>query len=229
MMSCAIPEYRLPRQPLFLEIDNIKRAGVEIRCNQTLGKDFTLDELFDRQGFQLRRARDRRVAQPPARDSRRRQTRRHQRPRFSPRNRARIVPAGSRRRFRRQHPRSAWQTRRRGRRRRRGHRCRPGGVAAWRPRSPRHVPPHRRRHAGDAPARGNRRRASRRHPVSHAGQPGGDSRRRRTSPACGSCANGSPNSTIPPAASRSRWNRKVSPCRSTSSSRPSARRRICRG
>jgi NADH-quinone oxidoreductase subunit F len=51
MMSCAIPEYRLPRQPLFLEIDNIRRAGVEIRCNQALGKDFTLDELLDRQGF----------------------------------------------------------------------------------------------------------------------------------------------------------------------------------
>ena len=51
MMSCAIPEYRLPRQPLFLEIENIKRAGVEIRCNQALGKDFTLDELLDKQGF----------------------------------------------------------------------------------------------------------------------------------------------------------------------------------
>ncbi|HVM60024.1 MAG TPA: FAD-dependent oxidoreductase [Verrucomicrobiae bacterium] len=51
MMSCAIPEYRLPRQPLFLEIDNIKRAGVDIRCGQTLGKDFTLDELFDKHGF----------------------------------------------------------------------------------------------------------------------------------------------------------------------------------
>ena len=51
MMSCAIPEYRLPRQPLFLEIENIKRAGVEIRCNQSLGKDFTLDELLDKRGF----------------------------------------------------------------------------------------------------------------------------------------------------------------------------------
>jgi NADH-quinone oxidoreductase subunit F len=51
MMSCAIPEYRLPRQPLFLEIDNIKHAGVEILCNQSLGKDFTLDELLDKQGF----------------------------------------------------------------------------------------------------------------------------------------------------------------------------------
>ena len=51
MMSWAIPEYRLPRQPLFLEIENIKRAGVEILCNQSLGKDFTLDELLDHRGF----------------------------------------------------------------------------------------------------------------------------------------------------------------------------------
>ncbi len=51
MMSCAIPEYRLPRSPLFLEIDNIRRAGVEIRCDQTLGKDFALEDLQDRLGF----------------------------------------------------------------------------------------------------------------------------------------------------------------------------------
>jgi len=51
MMSWAIPEYRMPRQPLFLEIDYIKRAGVEIRCNQALGKDFTLDELLDIHGY----------------------------------------------------------------------------------------------------------------------------------------------------------------------------------
>ncbi|HEX9047014.1 MAG TPA: NADH-ubiquinone oxidoreductase-F iron-sulfur binding region domain-containing protein, partial [Verrucomicrobiae bacterium] len=52
MMSCAIPEYRLPRQPLFLEIENIRRAGVEIRCQQALGKDFTLDQLLGERGFQ---------------------------------------------------------------------------------------------------------------------------------------------------------------------------------
>ncbi|MCX6873957.1 MAG: FAD-dependent oxidoreductase [Verrucomicrobia bacterium] len=51
MMSWAIPEYRMPRQPLFLEIDYIKRAGVEIRCNQALGKDFTLEELLGVHGF----------------------------------------------------------------------------------------------------------------------------------------------------------------------------------
>ena len=51
-MTVGIPEYRLPREPLFAEIENIRRAGVEIRCNQALGKDFSVDQLFDRDGFQ---------------------------------------------------------------------------------------------------------------------------------------------------------------------------------
>jgi NADH-quinone oxidoreductase subunit F len=51
MLSWAIPEYRLPRDMLFAEIENVRRAGVEIRCNQALGRDFTMEELFDRMGF----------------------------------------------------------------------------------------------------------------------------------------------------------------------------------
>ncbi len=51
MMTVGIPAYRLPREPLFAEIDNIKRAGVEILCNQTLGKDFNVNDLFERDGF----------------------------------------------------------------------------------------------------------------------------------------------------------------------------------
>jgi len=51
MMTVGIPEYRLPREPLFAEIDNIKRAGVEVRCDQALGTDFTVDDLFQREGF----------------------------------------------------------------------------------------------------------------------------------------------------------------------------------
>ena len=51
MMTVGIPEYRLPREPLFAEIDHIKRAGVEVRCNQALGLDFALDDLFNRAGF----------------------------------------------------------------------------------------------------------------------------------------------------------------------------------
>jgi NADH-quinone oxidoreductase subunit F len=51
MMTVGIPAYRLPREPLFAEIDHIKRAGVEVRCNQALGTDFTVDDLFQRDGF----------------------------------------------------------------------------------------------------------------------------------------------------------------------------------
>jgi NADH-quinone oxidoreductase subunit F len=45
MMTYGIPAYRLPREPLFAEIDNIRRAGVEIRCNMELGTDFTIKSL----------------------------------------------------------------------------------------------------------------------------------------------------------------------------------------
>jgi NADH-quinone oxidoreductase subunit F len=46
MMTVGIPEYRLPREPLLAEVANIQRAGVDIRYNQTLGKDFTVDSLL---------------------------------------------------------------------------------------------------------------------------------------------------------------------------------------
>ena len=46
MLTWAIPEYRLPRHYILAEVENIKRAGVEIRCNQALGRDFSLDDLF---------------------------------------------------------------------------------------------------------------------------------------------------------------------------------------
>jgi len=51
MMAVGIPEYRLPRDVLALEIDNVRRAGVEIVCNRALGTDFSLDDLFERQGY----------------------------------------------------------------------------------------------------------------------------------------------------------------------------------
>ncbi len=46
MMTWAIPAYRLPRELTFAEIDNIRHAGVEIRCNVELGRDFTVDSLL---------------------------------------------------------------------------------------------------------------------------------------------------------------------------------------
>ena len=50
-MSWAIPEYRLPRKALLADIERILQSGVELRCNQALGRDFTLNDLLDRQGF----------------------------------------------------------------------------------------------------------------------------------------------------------------------------------
>ncbi len=45
MMTYGIPSYRLPREPLFAEINHIRRAGVDIHCNQELGRDFTIETL----------------------------------------------------------------------------------------------------------------------------------------------------------------------------------------
>jgi len=47
MLAVGIPEYRLPRGILKTEIENIKRYGVEIKTDAPIGKDRTLDSLFD--------------------------------------------------------------------------------------------------------------------------------------------------------------------------------------
>jgi NADH-quinone oxidoreductase subunit F len=47
MMYSCIPEYRLPRQVLDKEIAAIIDKNVTLKCNQTLGKDFTIGKLFD--------------------------------------------------------------------------------------------------------------------------------------------------------------------------------------
>jgi NADH-quinone oxidoreductase subunit F len=51
MLAVGIPEYRLPRSILNQEIENIRRAGVDIVCNQALGRDFTMDDLLGRRGY----------------------------------------------------------------------------------------------------------------------------------------------------------------------------------
>jgi len=51
MLTAAIPEYRLPRDILQKEIDSLLNANVELKLNQTLGKDFTIDSLMDREGY----------------------------------------------------------------------------------------------------------------------------------------------------------------------------------
>ncbi|MHC4195965.1 MAG: NADH-ubiquinone oxidoreductase-F iron-sulfur binding region domain-containing protein, partial [Planctomycetota bacterium] len=45
MLAVGIPEYRLPRDILDYEIDVIKKAGVEIRTNTTIGKDVSFEDL----------------------------------------------------------------------------------------------------------------------------------------------------------------------------------------
>jgi heterodisulfide reductase subunit A-like polyferredoxin len=50
MLRVGIPDYRLPKDILDREIDNILRLGVELKTNTALGRDFTLDGLFD-QGY----------------------------------------------------------------------------------------------------------------------------------------------------------------------------------
>jgi heterodisulfide reductase subunit A-like polyferredoxin len=50
MLRVGIPAYRLPREVLDREIDNILRLGVELKTNTALGRDFTVDGLFD-QGY----------------------------------------------------------------------------------------------------------------------------------------------------------------------------------
>ncbi len=45
MLAVGIPEYRLPRDILAFEIENVKRAGVEIKTDTAVGKDVTLDGL----------------------------------------------------------------------------------------------------------------------------------------------------------------------------------------
>jgi NADH-quinone oxidoreductase subunit F len=50
MLALGIPEYRLPRHILEADLNYIRSSGMEIHTNSALGKDFTLNSLFD-EGF----------------------------------------------------------------------------------------------------------------------------------------------------------------------------------
>jgi NADPH-dependent glutamate synthase beta subunit-like oxidoreductase/NAD-dependent dihydropyrimidine dehydrogenase PreA subunit len=50
MMAIGIPEYRLPREVLQAELQRILDAGVELRLDTAMGRDFTLPDL-EREGF----------------------------------------------------------------------------------------------------------------------------------------------------------------------------------
>jgi glutamate synthase (NADPH/NADH) small chain len=44
----GIPEFRLPKLVVAKEIENIKKLGVEIKCNMVIGQIFTIDELMEK-------------------------------------------------------------------------------------------------------------------------------------------------------------------------------------
>jgi NADH-quinone oxidoreductase subunit F len=50
MLICAIPSYRLPREVLQQEIDSLLNENTELLTDMALGRDFTIDDLFEK-GF----------------------------------------------------------------------------------------------------------------------------------------------------------------------------------
>jgi formate dehydrogenase major subunit len=53
MLRYGIPEYRLPRAELDEEIDRILKLGVEVMPGKKLGRDFSLDDLIQREKFDV--------------------------------------------------------------------------------------------------------------------------------------------------------------------------------
>ncbi|MFC2132752.1 NADH-ubiquinone oxidoreductase-F iron-sulfur binding region domain-containing protein [Bacteroidota bacterium] len=47
MLTCAIPSYRLSRSTIKKEIDALLDDNITLKCNTALGKDLTIDKLFD--------------------------------------------------------------------------------------------------------------------------------------------------------------------------------------
>jgi len=47
----GIPEFRLPKEIVRNEVDNLRRMGIEFQTNVVIGKTITLDELFDEMGY----------------------------------------------------------------------------------------------------------------------------------------------------------------------------------
>ncbi|MHC3129667.1 MAG: NADPH-dependent glutamate synthase [Candidatus Bathyarchaeota archaeon] len=46
VLMYGIPEFRMPKKIVQTEVDYIKKLGVEVKTNYTIGKIFTIDELF---------------------------------------------------------------------------------------------------------------------------------------------------------------------------------------
>ena len=51
VLRYGIPEFRLPKDVLDWEIDQLRKLGVEIQCNVIIGKTITMDQLMGEMGF----------------------------------------------------------------------------------------------------------------------------------------------------------------------------------
>lgn len=51
VLRYGIPEFRLPKDVLDWEIEQLKKLGVEIQCNVIIGKTIAMDELMGEMGF----------------------------------------------------------------------------------------------------------------------------------------------------------------------------------
>jgi len=52
VLRYGIPEFRLPKRILDIEVNRIKQLGVEIRTNFVVGRTATVDELFNEMGYE---------------------------------------------------------------------------------------------------------------------------------------------------------------------------------
>lgn len=51
VLAYGIPQFRLPKEIVENEIEGLKTKGVQIMLGKAVGRDFTLDDLLDQQGF----------------------------------------------------------------------------------------------------------------------------------------------------------------------------------
>ena len=47
----GIPEFRLPKQIVYAEVDYVQKLGVEVRLDTVVGKTYTLNEIMNREGY----------------------------------------------------------------------------------------------------------------------------------------------------------------------------------
>ncbi len=52
VLMYGIPEFRLPKKIVEVEVDKLRKLGVEIVCNVVIGQTYTIRELIETEGFQ---------------------------------------------------------------------------------------------------------------------------------------------------------------------------------